>query len=73
MVPWRVAILAKLAILAKMANLDGEKSPEGWRLKLDAKSGPLESGDFGEIGDFGKNGKFGWQKIARGLAIEVRW
>ena len=43
-VPWRVAILAKLAklaILAKMANLDGEKSPEGWRLKLDGKSVPL--------------------------------
>ena len=37
---------------------NGEKSPEGWRIKLDAKSGPLESGDFG------KNGKFGWRKLA---------
>ena len=26
-----------------------------WRFELDAKSGPLEVGDFGEIGDFGKN------------------
>ena len=32
---------------------NGEKSPEGWRFKLDVKSGPLESGDFG------KNDKFG--------------
>ena len=39
--PWRVAILVKLTILAKMANLhgeNGEKSPEGWRFKLDGKS-----------------------------------
>ena len=35
-----------------------EKSPEGWRFKLNAESGPLESGHFGEIGDFGQNGKF---------------
>ena len=41
---------------------NGEKSPEGWRFKLDAKSGPLESGDFGGNGDFGKNSKFGWRK-----------
>ena len=33
-----------------------------WRFELDAKSGPLKAGDFGEIGDFGI-------KIARGLAI----
>ena len=26
-----------------------------WRFELDAKSGPLEAGDFGEIADFGKN------------------
>ena len=38
-----------------------------WRLELDAKSGPLEAGDFGENGDFGEIGDFG--KIARGLAI----
>ena len=42
--PWRVVILAKLAIWGKVANLDGEKSPEGWRFKLDGKSGPLKSG-----------------------------
>ena len=52
---------------------NGKNSREGWRFKLDAKSGPLESGDFGEIGDLGKNGKFGWRKIARGLAIQIRW
>ena len=43
-----------------------------WRFELDAKSGPLEAGDFGEIGDFGKNRQrvgdmwqniqIGWQK-----------
>ena len=33
-----------------------------WRLELDAKSGPLEAGDFGENGDFGEIGDFG--KIA---------
>ena len=39
--------------------------------KMDAKCGPLKSGDFGDIG---KNGKFGWRKwrkIARGLAIQI--
>ena len=29
---------------------NGEKSPEGWQFKLDAKSGPLESDIFGEKG-----------------------
>ena len=33
-----------------------------WQLELDAKSGPLEAGDFGENGDFGEIGDFG--KIA---------
>ena len=29
-----------------------------WQIfKLDAKSGPLENGDFSENGDFGKNGE----------------
>ena len=35
--------MAILVILAKMANLDGvngEKSPEGWQFKLDAKEVP---------------------------------
>ena len=36
---------------------NGGKLTEGWRFKLNAKSGPLESGNFGEIGDFGNNGK----------------
>ena len=41
---------------------NSEKSPEGWRFKLDAKSDPEESGDngansdFSEIGDLGENG-----------------
>ena len=30
-----------------------------WRFELDAKSGPLEAGDFGENGDFGEIGNFG--------------
>lgn len=30
---------------------NGENSPEGWRFKLDAKSGLLESGNFGENGE----------------------
>ena len=50
---------------------DGDKLPGGCRFKVSAKSGPSESGDFGEIGDFGENGKFGWRKIARGLAIQI--
>ena len=36
-----------------------------WRFELDAKSGPLETGDFGEIGDSAK--------IARGLVISRMW
>ena len=57
--PFKVVILP---ILVKIANLDGkngERAPEGWQFKLDAKSGPLESGEKGENGDFGKNGEFG--------------
>ena len=53
---------------------NGEKSPASgdlnwmpkvapWRLaiwaKMDAKSGPLEAGDFGKNGDFGEIGDFG--------------
>ena len=37
-----------------------------WRFELDAKSGPLEAGNFGEIGDFGKNHQRAgdmWQNI----------
>ena len=30
-----------------------------WRFELDAKSGPLEAGDFGKNGDFGEIGDFG--------------
>ena len=32
---------------------NGERSPEGWQFKLDAKSGSLESDDFGENGEIG--------------------
>ena len=41
---------------------NGEKSPEGWRFKLGAKSGRLESDDFGKIGHFGKNGNLDGKK-----------
>ena len=34
---------------------------------LDAKRGPLETGDFDEIGNFGEN------RRARGLAISRMW
>ena len=64
--PWRLAILAKMAIVAKLAILskiarnacngeNGKKTASRWRFELDAKSVPLEAGDFGEIGHFGKN------------------
>ena len=33
---------------------NGERSPEGWQFKLVAKSGSLESGDFGENGNLAK-------------------
>ena len=36
---------------------NGGKLTEGWRVKLNANSGLLESGNFGEIGDFGNNGE----------------
>ena len=32
-----------------------QKIASRWRFESDAKSGPLEASDFGEIGDFGKN------------------
>ena len=38
---------------------NGKNSPEGCRVHLDAKSGPLESGDFGDNGDFAKMAKNG--------------
>jgi len=50
------------------------KTPEGWRFKLDAKSGPLESGDFGKKAEFGTNGEKSpgplgewrkWQNLAK--------
>ena len=40
-----------------------------WRFELNAKSGPLEAGDFGENGDFGKNRQRAgdmWQNIQIG-------
>ena len=35
-----------------------------WRFELDAKSGPLVAGDFGENGDFGEIGDFGKNRHA---------
>ena len=32
-----------------------QKIASRWRFELDAKSGPLETGDFGQNGDFGEN------------------
>ena len=45
-----------MAKMAKIASL--------WRFELDAKSGPLEAGDFGENGDFGEIGDFGKNRHA---------
>ena len=69
----KLAILAKitrgLAICGKIFKLDVQKCMQWrkwrnwrkiasrWRFELDAKSGPLEAGDFGENGDFGEIGK----------------
>ena len=36
-----------------------------WRLELDAKSRPLEAGDFGENGDFGKIAMHAMVKLAK--------
>ena len=87
--PWRVAISAimaiwaKMAYLAKMANLlrisqsgeNGKIFPEGWRFKLDRKSGPLAGGDFGENSKIWQQWRIWhkWRKIARGLAISRMW
>ena len=73
--PWRLAILAKiargLAICGKIFKLDVQKCMQWrklrnwqkiasrWQIELDAKSGPLEAGDFGENGNFGEIGDFG--------------
>ena len=43
---------------------DWRKIASCWRFKLDAKSGPFETGDFGENGDFGEIGDFGKNRHA---------
>ena len=69
--PWRVAILAK------MTNLDvenGEKSPEGWRFKLDGKSGPLKRGALpilAKMTNLAKNGKKSPGPLASGDFREI--
>ena len=66
--PWRLAILAKMAILAKspcMQWRNWQKITSLWRFELDAESGPLEAGDFGEIGDFGKIAMHAMAKLAK--------
>ena len=47
---WRLAILAKLALLGKNRQRAGDNGDNG-----EKRPGPLESGDFGEISDFGEN------------------
>ena len=69
--PWRVAILAN------MTNLDvenGEKSPEGWRFKLDGKSGPLKRGALAILAkktNLAKNGKKSPGPLASGDFREI--
>ena len=41
-----------------------QKIASRWRFELDAKSGPLEAGDFGENGDSGEIGDFGKNRHA---------
>ena len=64
--PWRLAIFGENDDCSETGNFgkNRQKCTQWrkwqkiaclWRLELDAKSGPLEAGDFGEIGDFGKN------------------
>ena len=53
--------------MAKMAK--NHQITSLWRFELNAKSGLLEAGDFGEIGDFGKNRQRAgdmWQNIQIG-------
>ena len=45
--------------MPKVAPLKVVILPESWQFKLDAKSGPLESGKKGENGDLGENEEFG--------------
>ena len=42
-----------------------------WRFELDAKSGPLEAGDFGKNGDFGEIGDFGKNQTANQTSRDV--
>ena len=43
-----------------------------WRFELDAKSGPLETGDFGENGDCSENSDFGENRQRAG-GIQNMW
>ena len=45
---------------------NGKKLPASWWFELDAKSGPLETGDFGENGDCGEIGDFGKTRPSAG-------
>ena len=48
-----------------------------WQFELDAKSGPLEAGDFGENGHFGEIGDFGknrqWAGDIQNVAKYSNW
>ena len=52
---YKITYVPKTHAMAK----NGKNSPEGCPVHLDAKSGPLESGDFGDNGDFAKMEKNG--------------
>ena len=47
-----------------MQRRNWRKIASRWRFELDAKSGPLEAGDFGENGNFGEIGDFGKNRRA---------
>ena len=44
------------------------KMPEDWQFKLDAKSGPLDSGDFG---NFGKIANLDGEKLPEGWQFKL--
>ena len=48
-----IILLLSIPLMSRNAckGENGGKSPEDWRFELDAKSGPLETGDLGKIGE----------------------
>ena len=56
---WKVAISAKMAYLAKMAEMVINRQNRQTMNKNSNEMAPLQSGNFGENGVFGENGRNG--------------